>query len=131
MEAFAEVKNNPERYARPFKTMIPKKTWIGGKKVRELQELANDLGGHMANWVEQALEWAQRIANGETWEIVCDDIEILSNHSRIIIWKDGFARSVGGECDCYPLSSASQVDFYNSYSLDKMCADVPNVVLYD
>ena len=67
LEAFAEVKSSPEKYGKKFKTMMPKKTWTS-KTVEELKQLACKLGDHNADWVEQALEWAQRICNGESWE---------------------------------------------------------------
>lgn len=69
LEAFAKVKSNPKKYGRKFKTMMPKKTWRS-KTVEELKQLACKLGDHNADWVEQALEWAQRICNGESWEAV-------------------------------------------------------------
>ena len=36
------------------------------KNVRELEKLNNSLGSYMAEWIEQELEWAQRILNGNT-----------------------------------------------------------------
>lgn len=66
LEAFDEVKNRPAQYGKKFKTMMPKKTWTV-KTVAELNRLACKLGDHNADWVEQALEWAQRICNGESW----------------------------------------------------------------
>ena len=29
----------------------------------------------MADWVEQAFEWAQRISNGESWKTICNDAD--------------------------------------------------------
>ena len=74
LEAFAEVNSSPEKYGRKFKTMMPNTTWIS-KTVGELKELACELGDHNADWVEQALEWAQRICNGESWETVCNNVD--------------------------------------------------------
>ena len=63
LEAFTELKSNPQKYGRRFETMFPKKTW-SIMSVAELEVMASNLGAHNANWVEQALEWAQRIYNG-------------------------------------------------------------------
>lgn len=49
----------------------------------------------MADWVEQALEWAQRIHNGETWESICNEPD-TAKYYRLIIWKSGFAKIIGG-----------------------------------
>ena len=104
IEAFVEMKENPEEYGRSFKTMMPEKTW-DSKTVFELKKMACQLGDHNANWVEQALEWAQRIANGESWEAICDDVD-TANWYRLVVWKYGYTRRVGGssvDCDKYIL----------------------------
>lgn len=58
-EAFAEADKHPEEYAEPFYNLIPAKDWEGYKTVAELKQYANDLGGQMTDWVQQALEWAE------------------------------------------------------------------------
>ena len=93
-EAFVEVDKNPERYWASFYTLIPAKTWIGFKTVTELEEYAKDAGDHMADWVEQALEWAQRISNGESWEAICSKPDDAS-WKRLAIWKNNHCRLVG------------------------------------
>ncbi len=92
--AFAEVDNHPEKYASDFYTLIPYKNWDGYKTVVELKEYVNDLGGEIAYWVEQALEWAQRIFNGEGWEEVCNNADTANWH-RMVIWN-GYLLFVGG-----------------------------------
>lgn len=87
LEAFSEMKNNSQ-YTKPFKTIVPEKTWTK-KNIYELEKLAVLLGDHMADWVELALEWAQRIANGETWEAICNNPD-ASNYFRLVIWKEKF-----------------------------------------
>lgn len=94
-EAFVEVDKQTQKYAESFYTMIPPKTWIDYKTVDELKQYAKDLRGQMADWVEQALEWAQRICNGESWETVCNNPDIAKSY-RMIVWKNGCARRVGG-----------------------------------
>lgn len=93
LEAYEEVKKVPEKYGQ-FKTMMPKKEWKD-KTVEELKEYATRIGDNMADWVEQALEWAQRIANGESWEIVCNEPDAAKWY-RLVNWKDGYTRLVGG-----------------------------------
>ena len=57
---------------KPFKAMLPKKTW-NMKTVIELEAVANMIGNGIAECDHQALIWAQRISNGETWESVCNE----------------------------------------------------------
>ena len=128
VEAFSEVKKNPEKYAKPFQTLMPKKTW-SSKTVAELKELAESLGDCIADWVHQALEWAQRIANGESWETICNEVD-TANWYRLVVWKNGYARLVGGSrvYDNYlPSSYVHNYDFNSSIRVDYT---VPLVVLY-
>ena len=127
--AFAEVKSSPEKYGRKFKTMMLKKTWTF-KTVAELKQLACEFGNHNADWVEQALEWAQRICNGESWEAVCNNAD-TANWYRLVVWKNGYARLVGGsrcEGNVYPASGVGDNDYY---SFDRINGTVPLVVLYE
>ncbi len=127
-EAFAEVDKKPEKYALPFYTLIPKETLVGDKTVRDLMIYAIDLGGLMADWVEQALEWAQRIANGESWECICNNDDTAKWY-RLVVWKDGKARLVGGSVNTsnrFPSSDVSDKVYFNfSY----VYGSVPLVVL--
>lgn len=92
--AFRMEKKNPEKYDRPFKTLIPEKTWVS-KTGEELAELANELGDGMVDWVQQALEWAQRISNGESWKSICNDPD-TANWFRAIILDGDSLKIVGG-----------------------------------
>lgn len=94
LDAFEEIKKVPEIYGGPFETLIPEKTW-DSKTGEELEIIASGFGNGIACWVEQALEWAQRIANGETWNALCNRPDI-SNWYRLILWKDGKLRMIGG-----------------------------------
>lgn len=129
LEAFAEVKSSPEKYGRKFKTMMPKKTWTS-KTVAELKQLACEFGNHNADWVEQALEWAQRICNGESWKAVCNNAD-TANWYRLIVWKNGYARLVGGSRNFNLDNPASDVDYDDYYSNDRINYTVPLVVLYE
>ena len=130
LDAFTMVKKNLEKYGKPFQTMIPEKTWEA-KTVRGLKRLATSLGDCIADWVHQALEWAQRIANGESWEAICNEAD-TANWYRLVVWKNGYARLIGGSRNDYfnKLRSASDVGYYSHYSDDSLGNAVPSVVRY-
>lgn len=127
-EAFDEVKKNPVRYGKPFKTMIPPKTW-SGKTVGELRDLASNLGDHMTDWIEQALEWAQRISNGEPWEALCNDLD-TARWYRLVKWKYGGYRLVGGAKESLFNFPASYVQNNNMCENNRLNTTVPSVVFY-
>ena len=129
LEAFVEMKANPEKYRKNFKTMMPKKTWLS-KTVAELKEMACKLGDHNADWVEQALEWAQRIANGESWETICNDKD-TANWYRLVVWKNGYTRLIGGSVYDDDSSPASDVFSNNYIGNFNLGSTVPLVVLYE
>lgn len=117
LEAFTRKDENPEKYGKPFKTLMPAKTWEW-KTVGELKELATKLGDHVADWVEQALEWAQRIQNGETWEAICNEPDTAKWY-RLVQWKNGYYRLVGGShlggdyCPAFDVSyNICHADYY-------------------
>lgn len=129
LEAFAEMKDNPEKYGKNFKTMMPKKTW-SSRTVAQLKEMASKLGDHNADWVEQALEWAQRIANGESWEGICNAKD-TANWYRLVVWKNGYALLVGGSVCGSTNIPASDV-YCNVCNVDgSLGSTVPLVVLYE
>ncbi len=95
VEALTEADKNPAY--RCFSNMIPKKTWES-KRAGQLEEIANKWGGHTTDWVEWALEFAQRITNGESWEKLCNEKDTLDWY-RVIRWKDGNMKMVGGSLE--------------------------------
>lgn len=107
LEARAEVEKNPEEYGKPFETLMPTIDWEGEKTVAELLEQAYQLGEAPLYWVWQALEWAQRLINGETWYDICKAVD--SDWYKIAIWKDGCPHLVGGSRDCSSLCPATGV----------------------
>lgn len=129
LEAFDEVKKKPEKYGKKFKTMMPKKTWVS-KSVANLMQLACKIGDHNADWVEQSLEWAQRISNGESWEDVCIKADTAKWY-RLVVWKYGNARIVGGSRSNFDDLPASYVDYREYDSSRKVHDTVPLVVSYD
>lgn len=86
LDAFTEMKNNP-KYCKPFRTTFPERTWQT-TTVEQILILADQLGDHVADWVEQALEWAQRIANNESWESLCNEPD-ESTFFRLVLSKYG------------------------------------------
>lgn len=130
--AFQEMKDNP-KYARKFKTMIPKKNWQFAT-VGQLKEIARNLGDHNADWVEQALEWAQRIANGESWRNVCN-VSDTANWHRLVVWGDECSKLVGGSrssaIDLSSIGRATTIFSIVCMDSDKFKNVVPLVVSYD
>lgn len=129
-EAFVALKENPERYGKDFYTLIPKTTWNlkTTKTVEDLRNMACELGDHMADWVEKAFEWAQRIANGEKWEAVRND---KATCYILIEWKTGCARIVG---EPNTLSSTIPATFIydKDYNFsDSLSCTKPLAVLYE
>lgn len=122
-KAFVEVDKHSEKYATQFYTLIPKKEWIGDKTVVELKVYANDLGGQMADWVEQALQWAQRISNGESWEDICHKADTTYWYHKIITWN-GYYRAIGG-FGVHPTYTGHR----DYYSFEKINDAVPLVVI--
>ncbi len=125
-EAFKEMRKNPE-YKRKFMTHVPKKTWVI-KTFAEMQSFAEGRGDHMTTWVEQALEWAQRIHNGESWETLCNTPDTIK-WFKAVEWKGGVAL-IGGE-NYSPATTALIAE--HPYYLDvsgNMGMTVPSVTRY-
>lgn len=106
VEALDVVANN-SKYSKTFYTLIPEKKWKF-MSIKKFKKQAYDLGGHIADWIEQALEWAQRICNGESWEDVCNKID-TAKWFRLIVWKNGRLVRVGGARRCFSLRSSADV----------------------
>ena len=97
-EAFIEVAKNSGKYWKPFRTLILDRTWLRIRKEdfsAIAKEVMNDGSSYMADWVHQALEWAQRIQNGETWEQVCNKPD-TNKWFRAVIGREGDLYCVGG-----------------------------------
>lgn len=130
LEAFDFVDQFPEKYGRAFKTLIPLKKWHGDRTVGELNEQAHRLGNHNADWVEQALEWAQRICNGETWEEICNKDDPASYY-RMVFWKnDSSVRLIGGSSANGFNFPATYVYHENYYFKEVVMHTVPLVIRY-
>lgn len=127
-EAFDEVDKHPEKYGSSFYTMIPEKYWNGYKDVEYMNVYSRQVGGLTADWVQQALEWAQRIHNGESWEDICNHVDTAPNY-RLICWKDGSYRVVGGSKEFRDRFSASDVDVSGNDVATYYANTVPLIVI--
>lgn len=129
LEAFAKMKENPEKYGKNFKTMMPQKT-SSLKTCKQFIEMAGELGDHIADGVEQALEWAQRITNGESWQSICNEKD-EANWYRLVLWKYGMASIVGGSvCRDSDFSASWHYPLF-SHELDFLEYAVPLIVSYE
>ena len=121
LSAFAVIDKHPKEYAFAFYTLIPKKKWNGFKTIGDMYAYADRLGGRMADWVEQALEWAQRISNGESWNTVCN-IPDTAKCYRMVTWMNGVQKTIGG-------SSPSSMSHAYYRTFDRFLNYVPLIVL--
>ena len=130
LEAFEEMKKSPEKYARPFQTMYTGDS-LGTPCADLKEEYAKKHGDKIADWVEQALEWAQRIQNGETWDKICNFID-TAWWARLIRWKNNYYRIVGGGgIGDYrnPVTHVESVDICSNYYMASSPV-VPLIVRY-
>lgn len=125
LKAFESADQAPNRWLRKFETCFPKKTWRR-KSGEKLIELATEMGNHNANWVEQALEWAQRISNGETWAELCRWPDIAKN-GRLIINESGQLAVVGGSTDNERPTTLVSISISKCYKFNDV---VPLVIRY-
>lgn len=73
--ALDRVKRNPEKYSKPFKTMRVLRI-VPNMTAKEFDEFCKkEYNARFANEIENALEKAQRITNGETWREACEHPE--------------------------------------------------------
>lgn len=128
-EAVNELSKNPERYNRPFETLIPQYNVCGGKTIMELKIFSQSIGDSIANWVEQSLEWLQRINNGETWEDICFKSDQMKNY-RLIEWKNGTIHFVGGALTSRFRSPATNIGTTDWHLKDKVFHAVPLIIKY-
>lgn len=124
-KAFIEMKKDLRRYARPFEIVTPAELEPVHTE-EKMVALAEKYGDHLADWVEQALEWAQRIANGEDIFNKSDD----SKWFRAITWQNGNMCLVGGAEEFNDHDSASSIHDFNVNSFYQLHYAVPAVVRY-
>ena len=113
-ESLSEVKF---KNIKPFQIMIPKKTWrikTGADLVSKAEEL-----GRLGTWVEQALEWAQRLQNGCSWAELCSTD--ICQYNRLLVGKEGHWQIVGGE-------KPTELSFFYYHKWDSFGNTVPLVI---
>ena len=104
-EALNEFNNDTEKYAKPFHVLIPykypEKTYWSESSKRYLNDFEAqaeiDFGGHIANWVELGLIFAQIISSTGSFAPVFGMPDQLGTYFKLFIWKNGNARMCG-EC---------------------------------
>ncbi len=128
VEALKEMDANPKRYKRIFKTTFPVRKWEFCK-AKHLKTMAKLKGGHLGNWVEQALEWAQRISNGESWETLCIAPD-TSRNFRIIEWEKRVVRLIGGSQDAEEFSAPTDYEGGECDETEKIKYATPFIVMY-
>ena len=126
--AFEKMKENPEK-KKPFKTFIPEKRYDNNIRVSELKDLARTIGDHMGCMWEWALMLAQRIANGESWESLCN-VPDTANWYLLTEWHE-HSRLVGGSRRSFYNPPSAHVDCYDYWDGDDVNNAVPLIVAYD
>ena len=127
--AFKELKENPEKNE-AFKIFIPEKEYDNNpRRIVELKNLASQIGDHMGLWWEWALMLAQRIANGETWESLCNEPD-STNWYLLVSWHR-HSRRVGGSRKSFYNPPSGNIELYEYWNGDTVRDTVPLVVAYD
>lgn len=132
LKAFDVIEHKPE-YGRDFETLMP--TAVTSGTGEKLLQIAQDFNGHTANWIEQALEWAQRIANGESWRALCN-YQDTANYFRFVEWTPRHCRIIGGSTRYKHLFQNGNFARPTSVSLDILTIEgyhectIPLVVRY-
>lgn len=103
-EALNELNNNPEKYAKPFYVFIPfrnpKTHGIGTSKIHLSDFIAQaeeDFGGHIVNWVELGIIFAQIISKADSFVPVFAFPDKLGTYYKLFISKNGNAK-ICGDC---------------------------------
>lgn len=128
LEAFEELDKKRFQICKPFKIIVPEKTWTI-KNVQELKQIAIDLGGQTTNWIEQALGWAQQINDGTTWEDLCNKKDKHACY-RLIIWKDGTCKIIGGSIKDAKLNSLTSISDLSYKDEHLVINTVPSITQY-
>lgn len=128
--SFDYLKGNPENN-KAFKTFIPSrdKDHYSNPKASKLKNFASQIGDHMGYWWEWALMLAQRIANGESWESLCNVPDTANWY--LLVEFPMHSKIVGGSIRSYYNPSPSNINSYAYWDSDIVESAVPLVVDYD
>lgn len=139
LTAFDAVdKNLAGYYSKPFETLIPLRNqlqsifWAETEKttIRYFEDLIKTYNSSYAwaNRIEQYLEWAQRIQNGDTWEALCNEEDHTTRHRLVIGIDKNSIYTVGGSY----MGDKSNVPTYITKSVCipgfEICGAVPLIV---
>ena len=115
LQTFKAVDEKPKIYRYPFSTLIPKKEelpsvmWADTEKrtIHEFEHLLKNYNSSYswANIMEQSLEWAQCIQNGETWEDLCNNPDTVTRHRLVIDRNEERIYTIGGSCSGSKINS--------------------------
>ena len=124
--AFTHVDRYPKTFG-TFYTTYPKKKW-DKMRVRDMERMAEQIGEGVATITHQALEWAQRIANGEKWETLCNKPD-EANYYRLAKWYVGTGlKQVGGAKAVRDDSPAVDVYHPTHCQEEVLCDCVPLII---
>ncbi len=120
-EALAELryrKTNNEK----FEVSIPQRTNLIPITGGQMASFAQANNGHLADWVELSIYWAQLIQqNG--WEY-CHQAETHPDY-RVVVWKNGKLRLTGGATRWGDLSYLTHIGFFYYEYSDEFGKSVP------
>ena len=123
-QALKEAKKNKGHYS-SFELMVPEQHL--GNGLDSMINGAKSYHAEIANWIEQALEWAYRISEGESWKSLCNEPDD-SEFFRVIFWKDDEVAFIGDGCNyCIRPQTSILTDFFAANELCYGCS-VPLLV---
>lgn len=123
-EAFYEVYSKPQS-PKDFEVLIPRKR-SAVMTGASMKELAAEYNGHVADWTELCLIWAQIIQESGNWNL-CHRIDEEDYH-RFVIWKNGKGRIVGGSRQDKVMHPATHIGFFYFDDKEQFCYTVPLIV---
>lgn len=87
LRAFKVLNRDPKKYGKNFMSIVPYYNFCKiGEVTYELWENNNHTSGVIDLGFNQVIEWAQRIANGETWEDMCNKKDRMNAYR--VLFKD-------------------------------------------
>ena len=109
LEALEKVRKYPYLYDNDIKVRIPKDVFQYRDKSYDviIAELSEN-NEYLIDWVELALIWAQRIKDGEGWDMLYNTNFNVSNYHRFIRWKGNQIATVGGSLAPYVFNYPEQ-----------------------
>lgn len=123
-EAFCEVKRHPT-YQRRIEIVIPEKVY-SVQTGYEMEKMSQSMGGHIADWVELSLYWAQKIQE-KGWNLCHEQDD--NPFYRIVVWKNGKYRLIGGAKKTGDVSYKTHIGFFYYEKWDEFFNSVPLIAI--